>query len=122
MGRNMSQLGQLEEERVQCMSISIEELDTLDNYESHEELEAKIINYLENHPDIDVQRCGEALKKIDRKQDRHITFLKLSERKQMIGYGGNLEILKEEENRETAASNSPKDPRRPYRKNTVQLF
>ncbi|MEI6157522.1 MAG: hypothetical protein WCP87_04070, partial [Atribacterota bacterium] len=108
MGRHMSQLGQIEEERVNCMSISIEELDTLDEYENHEQLEARIITYLAQSLDIDIQRCGETLRRIDQKQDRQIKFLRASEYKQIDGHGGNLEILEGGKEHETATAGGPK--------------
>ena len=122
MGRNMSSVGKIEEERIQCVSISIEELDTLDEYESHEQIELKVITYLEQHPDLDVKRCGEILRKIDQKQDKEVEFLRVSEKKQILGHGGSLEILEGREEYETATAGSPRNPKDPYRKNTQTLF
>ena len=83
MGRNMSVKGLIEEERIDCISISMDELDKLDEYQQHEKLESQIIRFLENHPDEEVQKCGEVLRQIDRKQDGHILFLRKSEKKQI---------------------------------------
>lgn len=119
MGRNMSVKGLIEEERVDCISISLDELDKLDEYQEHEKLESKIIRFLENHPDEEVQKCGEVLRHIDRKQDGHILFLRKSERKQILGHGGNLDLFEEVTNFETAKGGSKKPP---YRKNQQTLF
>lgn len=121
MGRNMSVRGLIEEERVECISISLDELDKLDEYQQHEKLESKIIRFLENHPDEEVQKCGEVLRQIDRKQDGHILFLRKSERKQILGHGGNLELL-EGDYEPVANVGGSKNPRDPYRKNTQTLL
>lgn len=119
MGRNMNLISVIEEERVECMSISMDELDKLDEYAEHEKLESQIIRFLENHPDEEVQKCGEVLRHIDRKQDNHIRFLRTSERKQIAGHGGNLDLFEEVTKIETAQNGAKKPP---YRKNQQALF